>query len=79
VINASEIGQYNYCSVSWFLQRCGYKPKSESLELGEKKHVRLGETIDKVERQENHSHLLKIVGYFLLFIGVLLIVFEVVL
>ncbi len=76
MINASELGQYNYCSIAWYLQRCGLEPKSEALDVGKRKHVKLGENIDKVERQENHSYLLKIVGYFLLFLGFLLIFFE---
>ncbi len=76
MINASEIGQYRYCSVGWFLQRCGFKPESESLKLGEKKHIKLGENIDRVERQESHSYLFRIVGYFLLVIGFLLIILN---
>lgn len=76
MINASEIGQYRYCSAAWFLQRCGFKPESESLKLGKKKHIKLGENIDRVERQESHSNLFRIVGYFLLVIGFLLIILN---
>lgn len=79
MLNASEIGQFRYCSVSWFLQRCGFKPESKSLELGEKKHFMLGETIDRVEESKNKISQLRTVAYILLFLGFLFFFFEVVL
>ncbi|MFA5771700.1 MAG: CRISPR-associated protein Cas4 [Thermoplasmata archaeon] len=41
-INASEIGQYEYCSVSWELLRQGHKPISKKLEVGTAMHVEVG-------------------------------------
>ena len=79
IINASEIGQYNYCSVAWFLQRCGYEPLSESLEVGSKAHVELGNILDYTRQSTEKSRILSYIGYGLLAVGILFILFEVVL
>ena len=34
VLTASEIGQYHYCPVSWFLQKEGFEPQSPHLQKG---------------------------------------------
>ena len=51
VIRASEIGQYSYCSMSWYLQRCGFKPDSPMLDVGKKAHVDLGNTINSIQNE----------------------------
>jgi len=79
IINASEIGQYNYCSVAWFLQRCGYEPLSEFLDVGAKTHKDLGIILDYTKQKTRKSRILSNVGYFLLIIGILFFLFEVVL
>ena len=79
IINASEIGQYNYCSVSWFLQRCGYKPLSESLELGAKAHIKLGNILDNTKLNIKKSKILSYIGYTLFIIGILFFLYEVIL
>ena len=49
VISASEIGQYEYCSISWDLARGGYKPTSKKLEIGTMMHVAIGkESTDEI-------------------------------
>ena len=79
IISASEIGQYNYCSVAWFLQRCGYEPISENLDAGAKAHIELGNIIDYTKINTKKSRVLSYIGYVLLIIGVLFFLFEVVL
>jgi hypothetical protein len=79
VISASEIGQYNYCSVAWFLQRCGYEPKSKSLDVGVKAHIELGTILDYTKQNTTKSKILSYIGYILLIIGLLFFLFEVVL
>lgn len=79
MINASELGRYHYCSVSWFLSRCGFKSESASLEQGKKKHIILGDEIDKVEKQKSRSNLVSYVGYILLLLSLFFVVLEVVL
>jgi len=79
IISASEIGQYHYCSIAWYLQRCGYEPKSPLLDIGIKKHVELGEVIDYTRTNIRKSKLFAIVGYLLLIATVLIIIFEVIL
>ena len=75
VIKASEIGQYQYCSISWHLQRCGYEPKSPLLKLGEKKHVELGEIIDKIQINTKKSKSLGLLGYILITLSILILIF----
>jgi len=79
IIRASEIGQYHYCPVSWYLQKCGYRPKSQNLEIGKKKHEELGITIDNMNVNIRKYRTLEILGYMFLLVGVLIFLFEVVL
>ena len=78
-ISASEIGQYNYCSVAWFLQRCGYESLSESLDIGVKEHIELGNILDYTKQNTRKSKVLSYIGYSLLIIGILFLLFEVIL
>jgi len=79
IIRASEIGQYYYCPVSWYLQKCGYKPKSHNLEIGTKKHVELGITIDNINVNNRKYRAFEILGYLFLLVGLLIFLCEVVL
>ena len=79
IISASEIGQYNYCSVAWFLQRCGYEPLSESLEVGAKEHIELGNILDYTKLVTKKSKILLYIGYILFIIGGLFFLLEVIL
>ena len=79
VISASEIGQYYFCSMAWYLQKCGYKPESMSLELGTKKHENLGKIIAKTQSETRKSKIFTLVGYLLLTSAVLIFIFEVIL
>ena len=78
IIRASEIGQYIFCSISWYLQKCGYKPISPNLEIGIKKHENLGIIIEKSKNKSKKSKALEIIGYLILIIGFFLIFFEVI-
>jgi hypothetical protein len=55
VLSASEIGQYMFCSISWFLHRCGYEAESPFLESGKQVHVSLGNKIDGFDRRLRYS------------------------
>ena len=79
IISASEIGQYNYCTVAWFLQRCGYEPLSKSLDSGAKAHIELGKILDYTKLNTKKSKIFSYIGYILLTIGFLLFLFEVIL
>ena len=74
VINASEIAQYEYCNVGWFLQRCGVKPESPKLEEGISRHVELGKQIDTFHYQEISSRKISFVGYALVLIAIISLV-----
>lgn len=77
-ISASEVGQYKYCSISWLLQRRGFKPESKYLNSGTQKHIELGNQIDKSEKQVKISNLIAIIGYLFLIIAVTILIFEVI-
>lgn len=79
VINSSDISQFKYCSIAWYLQKIGYEPDSPKLKDGTKKHERLGTTIDKTESNFKKSRLLKNLGVLLLFISIIFFIFEVIL
>lgn len=77
ILSASEIGQYNFCSVAWYLQRCGYKPRSDLLEIGAKKHTELGNIVNSAQKHATASRLLATAGYLLIAVAILLILIEV--
>ena len=79
VISASEIVQYHYCSIAWYLQKCGYEPKSPMLDIGIKKHLELGKVIDYTQANIRKTRAISIIGYLLLIIGVLIFLYEVIL
>ena len=79
IISASEIGQYHYCSVAWYLQKSGYQPKSPSLDVGTKKHIELGKILDNTETNIKKSKALKIIGCLILIIGILILLSGVIL
>ena len=79
VIAASEIGQYHFCPVSWYLQKLGFKPDSQLLEVGSKKHIQHGKVIDETNLKIKKSKVFAIAGYLLLILAVLFFTFEVVL
>lgn len=51
ILSASEIGQYSYCALSWYLQRLGYHPDSAALYKGKKMHYELGNTLDTIQKE----------------------------
>ena len=72
-IRASEIAQYDYCAMSWWLQRLGHKPSSPLLEKGKQVHVELGRTLDTIEKEKNWSVWCGITGGILLVVSLLIL------
>lgn len=65
VINASEIAQFSYCPVAWFLRRSGIEPDARNLrELGAglTQHKELGARIEEVRRAEGNAGFLMRAG-----------------
>ncbi|MCJ7697935.1 MAG: hypothetical protein MUO73_06365 [Thermoplasmata archaeon] len=79
VLSASEIGQYIYCSCAWQLHRCGYEPESPFLESGKQVHVAMGNKIDGLEGKMRYSRLLVLLGFVMLCVAFLLVLFGVIL
>ena len=78
-ISASEIGQYHFCPMAWYLQRCGYEPKSQSLELGKEKHIQHGKVMYYAQKNVRKSKILAYSGYLLLLTALILLFVEVIL
>lgn len=74
IISASEIGQYQFCSVAWHLQKCGYKPQSPSLSRGEQKHKALGAIVHQVEKSTKRANVVAVIGYLLIIVAVLIFI-----
>lgn len=71
VITASEIGQYVYCSISWYLQRQGYEPVTPLLDVGTKAHIDLGKKIDTIQTDVANSRRLAVIGYIFLVVAII--------
>lgn len=78
VISASEIGQYHYCSIAWYLRKCGYEPVSPLLNVGAEKHAQLDNVLNKTERGMKRAVFLATIGFLLLTLAFLIIIFGVV-
>jgi len=79
IIRASEIGQYCYCSIAWYLRKCGYEPVSPLLDIGKDKHKNLGKIIYHTQVITKRSKVFSIIGYILLIVAVLIILYGVIL
>jgi hypothetical protein len=77
IINASDIGQYYFCSIAWYLQKKGYKAESEDIKKGNFKHMMIGDVIDKTNQNIKKSYILKTIGFLFLIIAFINIFFEV--
>jgi hypothetical protein len=77
-ISASEIGQYQYCPISWKLQRIGYKPNSIYIKKGEKNHIKQGKIIEKIDKINKKSKKLNLIGYFSITLAIIIIILEVI-
>jgi len=77
VLRASEIGQYMYCSIAWYLQRCGYQPDSPLLDVGKKIHVNLGNTIDDIQDEMKNSRRYALLGCLFLIVAIIGILYGV--
>jgi len=78
VINASEIGQYLFCNISWMLQKQGFKPDSIYIKKGEDKHIEHGIIIDNTIKTRFRSKIIGIIGILFILFSFLYLFFEVI-
>ncbi len=71
-ISASEISQYVYCPVSWYLKRCGVQPQSYGLKRGIDAHEKAGSRLVLLERRERAAGVFRLMGYFSVVAAILL-------
>lgn len=76
-ISASEIGQFHFCPISWYLQKQGFVPASSLLKRGKKTHQYLGSILLKTEKTKKRIILLRLLGLVFLFIAIIILVLEV--
>lgn len=66
IITASEISQYVYCPIAWYLSRCGSMPESPSLGRGTDEHVNVGRIMSQLQCQERSLGILRFLEYMML-------------
>ena len=71
-IKSSEIAQHEFCSIAWYLQRCGHKPISTLLAVGVKAHKKMGNKMNSMQKYEQVSRKTLVVGLLLLIILIIL-------
>lgn len=71
IICASEIGQFSFCSVAWYLQKQGYKPDSAALVRGEKAHYILGKQLEAFDYSQHIIRVLIRLGILVFIIGLI--------
>lgn len=76
-LTASEIGQFHFCSVAWYLQKCGYAPETTTfLEEGKRKHDALGFIIEKTQRKTKKANTFAMIGGMFLLLAAIVFIFE---
>jgi hypothetical protein len=78
IISASEIGQFYFCSIAWYLKKCGYEPNSSDLYTGDKKHVTYGKIIDYSNSKLKKSKMFVITSIVFLAISFLILLLKVI-
>jgi CRISPR/Cas system-associated exonuclease Cas4 (RecB family) len=73
VIAASEISQYVYCPVSWYLKRAGVPPRSPNLARGIREHIGAGKRLSLLQKKENSSRAFRLLEYFSVLVAILLV------
>lgn len=63
-ISASEISQYVYCPVSWYMKRTGEEPQSFGLKRGIDAHEKAGARLIILEGRERAAGIFRLLGYF---------------
>jgi CRISPR/Cas system-associated exonuclease Cas4 (RecB family) len=63
VIAASEISQYVYCPVSWYLKRMGAPARSPYLERGIREHIGAGKRLSILEKKDKASRTFRLLEY----------------
>jgi CRISPR/Cas system-associated exonuclease Cas4 (RecB family) len=71
-ITASEISQYVYCPVSWYMKRSGAKPYSGGLKKGIDEHKKAGNRLALLERREKSVGIFRLLGYLSAIVAILL-------
>ena len=79
IISSSEIGQFYYCSIAWYLKKCGYEPKSPNIIIGKNKHIKVGKLIEKTQVNIKRYRLIVSLAYLLLFFGIIILIIGVIL
>ena len=78
IISASEIGQYNFCSISWKLQKKGFIPKKKYIKRGEEAHISQGRTIGNIENLSISLKIIILITSILLVLALLFIILGVI-
>ena len=73
VIAASEISQYVYCPVSWYLKRMGASPRSPYLERGIREHIGAGKRLSLLQKKDSASRAFRFLEYSSALFAILLI------
>jgi CRISPR/Cas system-associated exonuclease Cas4 (RecB family) len=72
-ISASEISQYVYCPVSWYMKRSGVQPQSFGLKRGIDAHEEAGSRLILLERRERAAGMFRLLGIFSAIAAILII------
>lgn len=76
-IRASEIGQYYFCSMAWYLQRRGIKPESPHILNGLEKHDAIDISLNKIEKREKQFRFLRWMAILIFFFALVVFILEV--
>ena len=69
IIRASDIGQYCFCSIAWYLQKMGHRPDSEAIKRGTQEHHKLGLQMESFKQSISISQKILKISILLFLVG----------
>ncbi len=72
-ISASEISQYVYCPVSWYLKRSGVQPQSPGFKRGIVEHKKAGGRLALLEKREKAAGTFQRLGTLSIILALMLV------
>jgi len=76
-ISASEIAQFHFCPMSWYLWKQGFSPASIHLKSGKMKHKKIGHLLTRSIILKKMVVMLEAVGVFLVIFSLLFYIIQV--
>jgi len=77
-ISASEIAQFHFCPMSWYLRKQGFIPASKHFRSGKLKHKQIGHLVQRSNHLKKMSIILGLTGTIFIVLSIFLFFLQVI-